>query len=508
MINDNPWSAENSYTTFDIENNYKNPLYNITVTVNNTDGFKIASKVTLNSEESYHNLSSGELHKDVNTDILDLNSLSVRSVPYNLQENRLCVYDNLMKTSETNFSENNRYNIQEFTYHKNTENIFVTITTGSIMHRDDVANSAVLYKIKDGNFIKLLSDIESSDKGIGNTITLSVCVKNCDEDFVFLKLSFDSDDQVMLPICTHIDAEKSSEFKKAGKKDFSRLFVDDILSCKSNITDVINYGENGDLFLTCTVSDEKIKDVIVESDMPYYWYNGIKNRNSSAEGGSLGTYYFGKGRKCSKKINLTSLGIREGDVISITGIPNKTYNNIQVDIRNTKLFTKEGSSIYLNADMYSSFELHEYTINNSSTAIPVRRYLIHHCSPPTTHSERDLEWENTPISEHTGWSGDKMMSFNQMYVTKSDACNNNVQINTISASPACYDEKSDSFKKGPTLTNMSQIKDCIKKATEREIQGKSETKQLFTLVKCKLDTDDGGFTVPMPRMKKGSYKMT
>lgn len=58
------------------------------------------------------------------------------------------------------------------------------------------------------------------------------------------------------------------------------------------------------------------------------------------------------------------------------------------------------------------------------------------------------------------------------------------------------------------MTNSSQINQAIKQATERQIGNNSpETKQLFTIVKAKLDTDDGGFTLPVPRMKNGVYEM-
>lgn len=53
------------------------------------------------------------------------------------------------------------------------------------------------------------------------------------------------------------------------------------------------------------------------------------------------------------------------------------------------------------------------------------------------------------------------------------------------------------------MTTEGQAREVIEK-----VVGKNTCKQMFTLVKCELDTNDGGFTIPVPRMAKGDYKLS
>lgn len=90
------------------------------------------------------------------------------------------------------------------------------------------------------------------------------------------------------------------------------------------------------------------------------------------------------------KINLSELGIKEGNIIDISGIPNKIYRNVQVNVKNTELFSKENGNIYLHINTLSNYTLFGYDVTSSNSAIPVRKYLIKHCAPPITHNEHDL----------------------------------------------------------------------------------------------------------------------
>lgn len=89
-----------------------------------------------------------------------------------------------------------------------------------------------------------------------------------------------------------------------------------------------------------------------------------------------------------------------------------------------------------------------------------------------------------------------------MYVTKSDACNPNVQVSVVTPTPESYD--GNSFRRGATMTNYSQV--CYE--VEKMTGDSKETKQLFSLVRAELDVNKCGFIIPVPRMPMGiDYKL-
>jgi hypothetical protein len=99
------------------------------------------------------------------------------------------------------------------------------------------------------------------------------------------------------------------------------------------------------------------------------------------------------------------LGIKEGDVISIYGIEGESYEAMTVTAKNHEVFEKIGNSIYLKIDTLSTYNLQGYAVTMNGTndrEIYRRRYLVHHTTPPVTHSETDLEWVDKPIGEHAG----------------------------------------------------------------------------------------------------------
>ena len=101
--------------------------------------------------------------------------------------------------------------------------------------------------------------------------------------------------------------------------------------------------------------------------------------------------YFGKARHVHAKINLTKLGIKDGDVISINGIPGKEYNNIVATKHNNLLFTENDNELYCVLDFYAGYNLQSYIVDyNVDKPIAVRKYLINHGYHPVTHRDEDL----------------------------------------------------------------------------------------------------------------------
>lgn len=202
---------------------------------------------------------------------------------------------------------------------------------------------------------------------------------------------------------------------------------------------------------------------------------------------------------------MTKLGIKEGDIISITGIEGENYDGLTVTVKNHDVFEKIGSAIYLKVDTLSTYNLkkHTVTIGNDQDKIYRRNYLINHTTPPITHSESDLGWVGKPVGKYAGWEGARGLEAKQLYVTKSDACNPNIQLSVVSATPGSFDEKNEKFKRGSTLTNKSQVSSKIREL----IDDNGRTKQLFSLVRAELDTNAGGFTLPMPTMH-GAHRLS
>ena len=90
-----------------------------------------------------------------------------------------------------------------------------------------------------------------------------------------------------------------------------------------------------------------------------------------------------------------------------------------------------------------------------------------------------------------------------LYVAKADAYNSNIHVNIINNAGSSFNEESESYNKGPIAISAANVNEQIYKIT-----GKENTKQLFTLVKAKIDVNKSGFTIPMPRTEHGEYKFT
>lgn len=88
------------------------------------------------------------------------------------------------------------------------------------------------------------------------------------------------------------------------------------------------------------------------------------------------------------------------------------------------------------------------------------------------------------------------MDAKALYITKTDGCNSNVQINVASISEEAIKEDG-SYHTGATVCSVSGANEQIFKATG----GPGEnTKQLFTLVAAKLDVNNCGYTLPIPKV--------
>jgi hypothetical protein len=214
--------------------------------------------------------------------------------------------------------------------------------------------------------------------------------------FLFLKLRLDTDDVIILPIYTRMTNDQRTNFIANKKTDFTKLFMDELEENSTYIPEeaVISENDFKEKYLTISINDRGEKIIIHESDLEYYWYNGIPILNNKVEVSpeKSKTYYFGKGTRSKFKVNLTKLGIKEGDIITITGIEDKTYDNLTVNIKNHEIFEKDGDTIYFNVDALGTYNLNAYSIiaDPNQQDIYRRKYLIHHIAPPITHSESDL----------------------------------------------------------------------------------------------------------------------
>jgi hypothetical protein len=225
----------------------------------------------------------------------------------------------------------------------------------------------------------------------------------------------------------------------------------------------------------------------------------------------VGNYYFGSGYRQDIKINLSKLGIVEGDKISLEGIGTNKYKNIEVSLKNSDLFERIGQSIWLKTSVLSTYNLSGYKITTSKNhePIPVRQYLIKHCAPPFTHNDEDLGWKDSPIKDYTGWNDEKALDYSTIYVSKSNACNSNIHVAAVNSSAESYNVEKGKFKKGSIYTNSTAVKKAINDITDRSLgNGSVETKQLFTLVKGRVDCNKSGLTIPIPKIIPDGYDTT
>lgn len=433
----------------------------------------------------------------------------INSVAYKRSGNHLLIYDSNVQSDVLGAFNKSSNQIKKFQYNTVNGKTSVVLNTANVVDLKAMWDTLCLFTCVNNSLIKQKSFVKESSGDIIEGMwsdhfefNFSADQEVYDELFIFLGV-YIGDEYVVLPINTKVtDSNNTTLIDKYD--NFADAFINEFPKKNENNLYIIDDSSitSTNKYITATF-DDNVLEIIHESDRPYYWYNNIVNKSILGDETTSKIYYFGKANRIRGKVNLTQMGLSEGDIITVTGMYGKDYDGITINVSNTELFEKVGTDIYLKIDTLGAYSLKSYkVIFDPSKSIPVRRYLIHHCQPPICHSEADLQWENTPIGEHAGWDS-KGLEQKQLYVTKSAAGNSNVQINTISATPESYDENSNTFKKGKTVTTEGQAREVIEK-----VVGKNTCKQMFTLVKCELDTNDGGFTIPVPRMAKGDYKLS
>lgn len=485
---------------------------NIYISAAKSSDIKIATKVTCDGvAPKYYNISFGEVIHSFEIKDDKMQNITIESVPYKIDDLGYCIiYDNLKIVDTVNYFENHESRISSFVYNREGNKINVKLSTTHSMNFARVINSIDVHYFKD-NLLCWDKDVyleynAQQSTNYGTAIEFSIVLKEGTyiDDFIFLYIALDEDDSVILPLYTSITSDKRNELESKGYKDFSQLYIDQIKDGYSKIPEecIQNSDNNGIKYVTAKCLDDGSLNIIHESDNEYYWYNALSKKDSQTDEVLSDKYYFGKIERVSSKINLTALGIESDDVISIKGIPNKNYDNITVTKSNVELFSvEEDSNIYLNIDALSSYNLTSYHVEGSETPIAVRNYLIKHGFHPITHSDTDLGWTyNAQLSKYAKWSEYKPQLFKMLYVTKADSTDASVCLNVIDQGIESFSAESETYDKGVTITNVSEANNKI-----WDIVGKDHTTQLFTLVKASLDSDKGGFIIPVPRMQYGTY---
>lgn len=334
-------------------------------------------------------------------------------MPYKFSGQHLLIYDNFVSTDVIDQSTNEDTSINKFVYCRDSEtdtNINIEIDVNYSIDPEYVKSLAKAYYIDSGVFMPLPTPtFKDSDTDYTDHLNITIDIqKALEEKFVIISLQLDEDDSYMLPVYTKIDANRKKELEDSGYKNFAELYIDDLENLgEINVgNECITGNSSSEKYITLKMHGDEY-EIIHESPLEYYWYNGITNASSqSDDSGDEKTYCFGKGRREDLKVNLTKLGIDEGDIISITGVDGKDYSNIEVSCANYDLFEKVDGGILLKINTLNGYNVTECPVapSEDNTSIGVRKYLIHHCAPPFTHSAADLEWdtENCPIGEHTG----------------------------------------------------------------------------------------------------------
>lgn len=365
-------------------------------------------------------------------------TIVVESVPYRVDDAGHClIYDDKKIITKINYFKNHQSSVTKYQYYF-TENtledkeelvgtITVNLASSAAMNIKEVISSIRVYTVQDGVFIKSkktsISSIPDSEQDQSSGDQNSESIKygedlkfNVDileklvDDFLFLHIDLDEDDSVILPLYTKLSQSTHDDYVTNKKvTDFTTLYIDELKSVNTELPqECVEIDKNSvsDNYITAVYSEEEEKlSILHESKHPYYWYNALKDSNSQSDSSvPPSTVYFGKARHEHAKINLTKLGIKEWDVISINGIPGKNYSNIIVTKHNSSLFTEKDNELYCILDFYAGYNLQSYSIDyNVGTPIAVRKYLINHGYHPVTHRDEDMGWtKDSPLFEHVG----------------------------------------------------------------------------------------------------------
>lgn len=495
------WTSYERIFLYTLSSKQKTSWTDISVLLKDDIGCDVLTKISNstgnNNITTYHNLSSGYIQHSYEN--LENNSFTVTSVPKKVSGNKMLIYDNMICEDILNISSKEEKVIVGYDYYTDQNILYVNIETSHAVLCPDVSNSAKIYVCSNNSFVKQ----ECTISLIGTTTVSDVVQLKIEgiqamssHDFVFISIYLDSNNTKVLPINTHVTKDHRDTFIAKGIHDFTKIYADQFPTISNSNIENSEDIEEEHKYITAKINEDNELELIHESDMPYYWYNGLPIDNSTSE--TTGTYYFGEAKRVKTKINLTALGISEGVVIDISG-PGMYYKNIVVSAKNSELFLKDGSTVYLIVDTIGEYTIYPYDISLGGD-IPIlnRQYLIKHNGPPVTHNDSDLEWTNTPIYKYAGWEDD-VAQYKMLSVTKADACNSNVHVGSTSLDE--YIEDKETFTQGPVLTNKSQINAAISK-----VVGEDTCKQLFTLIDAKITVDKSGLTIPIPRMDKGYYQ--
>ena len=250
-----------------------------------------------------------------------------------------------------------------------------------------------------------------------------------------------------------------------------------------------------DMYVVATGTRDSL-EIKKSGELPFLWTEAYKYH--SEEGSeSNPTCWYGKVRKNSIEINLTELGLTDGDLYTIQC--GNTILESNKEYSSSENQNESGDSIY-SVSFDNGMSLSPYCLDSENMSSPLytRTYLLKYLNAPfNIDLKEEYNWPHQ-MYEYARWN-EGLAASKILCVDKAEGKNTYVKLGVSEVSN--LDESGEQFKDGVECTNSGQIE-----YQTRKVFGPVEnTKRLFSGVVCRLSTKKNGFTIPIVSDTVKSY---
>lgn len=330
-------------------------------------------------------MSTGRVHTSVNINNND--DISICSVPYrivkkNSEDNdyHILVYDNLKKEDVVSIYKNRKISIETFEYYSLDSKIYVNVGTTDVVSSSDVEASLKIKFVYNNTWKEISPEKISitSMEDMSNSFSFTVDISDVDiPKFVFMFVNLDADDRVILPIYTELSKDRRDTLVEQNL-NFSALDYNSLVGSNVSKTGSAETSSK-DMYVVATGTRDSL-EIKKSGELPFLWTEAYKYH--SEEGSeSNPTCWYGKVRKNSIEINLTELGLTDGDLYTIQC--GNTILESNKEYSSSENQNESGDSIY-SVSFDNGMSLSPYCLDSENMSSPLytRTYLLKYLNAP------------------------------------------------------------------------------------------------------------------------------